>query len=180
MIFDARGSLEGLGRLRRRTLLGSLAVAALARKVGAQQLPTDTIAVLEAAAFRILPSDDGPGAKEAKVGRFIERQLEKLPAIRPAFDQLARLLDLWARKAFSKPFAALQASNQDLILGQLARGKIPVRGLPQEALFRGLHTMTLEGFLSDPVHGGNDGEVGWRSIGFHAPHLRRPGGRHGH
>lgn len=179
MIFDPRGHLESLGRLRRRTLLASLAVAALARRVKAQGVPTDTLAVLEAAASRILPSDDGPGAKEAKVGRFIDRQLQELPAIRPAFEQLARFLDLWARKVFSKPFASLEARDQDVILGQLARGQIPVRGFPQEALFRGLHTLTLEGFLSDPVHGGNDGEIGWRSIGFPAPHLRRPGGRHG-
>ena len=180
MPFDPRGHLESLGRLGRRGLLGWIALAALARKVRAQA-PTDTLAVLEAAAARILPSDDGPGAREAKVGRFIARQLEgNLSALRPAFEQLARLLDLWSQKSFGKGFVLLGPADQDAVLGQLARGQIPVRGLPQEALFRGLHTLTLEGFLSDPVHGGNDGEVGWRAIGFPEPHLRRPGGAHGH
>jgi gluconate 2-dehydrogenase gamma chain len=180
MPFDPRGHLESLGRLGRRGLFGWIALAALARKVGAQAT-TDTAAVLEAAAARILPGGDGPGAREAKVGRFIARQLEgDLAAVRPAFDQLARLLDLWSQKSFGKGFATLAAAEQDAVLGQLARGEIPVRGLPQQALFRGLHTLTLEGFLSDPVHGGNDGEVGWRTIGFPEPHLREPGAGHGH
>jgi gluconate 2-dehydrogenase gamma chain len=180
MKFDPRGHLESLGRLGRRGLLGGLVLSLLARKLRAQELPTDTVAVLEAASARILPSDETPGAREAKVGRFIERQLAgSLSALRPAFDQLARLLDLWSRKAYGKPFTSLGAPDQDAVLGQLARGHIPVRGLPQEAMFRALHTLTLEGFLCDPVHGGNEGQIGWRAIGFAEPHLRKPGGHHG-
>ena len=75
-------------------------------------------------------------------------------------------------KRFGKDFVELAHEQQDLILDNLARGRIPVRGVPQEALFRGLHSLTLEGFLCDPVHGGNDAEIGWRSIGFPTPHLR--------
>jgi len=181
MLFDPRAHLESLDRLGRRGLFGWIALAALARKVSAQAEPTDSVAVLEAAAARILPSDDGPGAREAKVGRFIDRQLQgRLSTLRPAFEQLARLLDLWSRKSFGKAFTALAPADQDAVVGQLARGEIPVRGFPQQAMFRGLHTLTLEGFLSDPVHGGNDGEIGWRTVGFPEPHLRKPGGGHGH
>ena len=181
MSFDPRGHLEWPGRLGRRNILGWAALAVLARKLGAQELPSDTFAVLEAAAARILPSEGTPGAREAKVGRFIERQLAgSLSGLRPAFDQLARLLDLWARKSFGKSFTALAAGEQDATLAQLSRGQVPVRGFPQQSMFRALHTLTLEGFLSDPVHGGNDGEVGWRAIGFPEPHLRKPGGGHGH
>lgn len=181
MKFDPRGHLESLGRLGRRSVLGWASVALLARRLGAQEMPTDTFAVLDAAACRILPSGDSAGAREAKVGRFIERQLSgALSGLRPAFDQLARLLDLWSRKRSGRSFTALPPEAQDEVLAQLARGQIPARGVPQEAMFRGLHTLTLEGFLSDPLHGGNDGEVGWKSIGFPEPHLRRPGARHGH
>jgi gluconate 2-dehydrogenase gamma chain len=182
MVFDPRGYLEALGRLGRRTVLGWSVLAAFARKLRArEEEPTDTLSVLDAAAARILPSDGSPGASEAKVGRFIDRQLAgSLAALRPAFEQLARLLDLWSRKSFGKRFVLLAPADQDAVLGQLSRGEIPVRGFPQETMFRALHTLTLEGFLSDPIHGGNDGEIGWRSIGFPEPHLRRPGGHHGH
>jgi len=135
MLFDPRAHLESLGRLGRRGLFGWIALAALARKVSAQAEPTDSVAVLEAAAARILPSDDGPGAREAKVGRFIDRQLQgRLSTLRPAFEQLARLLDLWSRKSFGKAFTALAPADQDAVVGQLARGEIPVRGFPQQAI----------------------------------------------
>ena len=178
MTIDPRVRLTSFGR---RDLLAWDAIAAFARSVKAQPGPaTDTRAVLEAAAARILPSDDGPGASEARVARFIERQLAgSLAPLRPAFDQLARLLDLSSARMSGKPFVSLPARDQDVLLTQLSRGALPVRGLPQEAMFRALHSLTLEGFLSDPVHGGNDGEVGWRAIGFSAPHLRKPGGGHG-
>jgi len=179
-------ALEELLLLSRRGLLGAAAVLLLPRRAQADQ----TAAILEAAAARILPSDDGPGAREAKVGRFLERQLagdlaELQPAgdlaeLQPAFAQLARLIDLWAQKSSGMAFVALPAEAQDRILAQLAGGQIPARGLPQEVLFRALHGLVLEGFLSDPVHGGNDGMIGWHSIGFATPHLRRPGLPHGH
>jgi gluconate 2-dehydrogenase gamma chain len=170
-------ALEELLLLSRRGLLGAAAVLLLPRRAQADQ----TAAILEAAAARILPSDDGPGAREAKVGRFLERQLAgDLAELQPAFAQLARLIDLWAQKSSGMAFVALPAEAQDRILAQLAGGQIPARGLPQEVLFRALHGLVLEGFLSDPVHGGNDGMIGWHSIGFATPHLRRPGLPHGH
>lgn len=179
MRFDPRGHFEALARLGRRGVLGWTALALLGRGARGEDAPADTFAVLDAVAARILPSDDGPGAREAKVGRFIERQLQgDLRELRPAFDQLARLLDVWSRRTFHASFVALAPADQDAVLQELARGQIPARGLPQEALFRALHTLVLEGFLSDPVHGGNDGQIGWRAVGFPEPHLRKPGAPH--
>ncbi len=133
MLFDPRGYLEALGRLGRRRVLGWAALAVFAR--GARGQGTDTVAVLEAAAARIIPSEDGPGAREAKVGRFIERQLAgDLRELRPAFEQLARLLDLWAGRAYGKPFVALAdprtgiATGSDVSRAAHARaGRIPFR-----------------------------------------------------
>ena len=135
--------------------------------------PAEALRTLEAACARILPSDDGPGAREAKVIRFLERQLDgPLLRLRPAMQQGALLIDKWAQKRFGRGFAGLEAAQQDEILGQLARAEIPVKSFPQAALFRALHSLTLEGYLADPSHGGNDGEAGWRAVGFTAPGLR--------
>src|ERR1700674_5891291 len=88
-------ALEELLLLSRRGLLGAAAVLLLPRRAQADQ----TAAILEAAAARILPSDDGPGAREAKVGRFLERQLAgDLAELQPAFAQLARL-SIWGRRS---------------------------------------------------------------------------------
>ena len=175
--------------LSRRDLLAFAALAAASRALGAGGAPAragdasiaalraadaDALRTLEAACARILPSEDGPGAREAQVIRFIEKQLAgPLQRLRPAMEQGALLLDNWSRRRFGdQPFWQLGPAQQDDVLGQLSRAEIPVKSFPQAELFRALHGLTLEGFLSDPVHGGNLGEAGWRAIGFTAPGLR--------
>lgn len=169
--------------LSRRDLLAFAALTAASRALAtdaapaapgpAAPAPAEALRTLEAACARILPSDDGPGAREAKVIRFIERQLDgPLLRLRPAMQQGALLIDKWAQKRFGRGFTDLEAAQQDEILGQLARAEIPVKSFPQAALFRALHSLTLEGYLADPAHGGNDGEAGWRAVGFTAPGLR--------
>lgn len=194
--------LEPLRRLSRRAVVGGAPVAAMAvlgasackKEAPAPALPATPTppppragkvlglgawAALEAATARILPSDDGPGAREAGVVAFIDAQLAT-PVLRPiagALEKTAELLDRWAQMKHGVPFAGLGTAVQDQILEQLARGTLPVKGFPQKEAFRALHTLTLEGFLSDPIHGGNAGMVGWKAIDFPEPGVRpgRPG-----
>jgi gluconate 2-dehydrogenase gamma chain len=139
-----------------------------------QVLSAAAWAAIEAATARILPSDDGPGAREAHVVAFIDAQLATpvLRAIAPAISMTADLLDRWSTARHGAPFARLGPAAQDEILTALAGGRLPVKSFPQREAFRALHTLTLEGFLGDPIHGGNAGMVGWRSIGFPEPALR--------
>src|SRR5437763_12643176 len=112
-------------KLSRRGVLGWTALAVLTGRARAGE-PTDSLAILDAAAARIIPSDDGPGAREAKVGRYIQRQLDgDLRHLRSAFDSLAMLLDLWSQKSLGRPFVALAPEEQDRVLDQLARAQIP-------------------------------------------------------
>src|SRR2546430_8098186 len=91
--------------LSRRNLLRWAALAAFAKSARGQPAPVDTFTILDAAAARILPSDGGPGAREAKVGRFLQRQLEgDLRDLRPAFDQLAKVLEGWSQRSFGNGF----------------------------------------------------------------------------
>lgn len=138
-------------------------------------LPSDALDALAAATARILPSDDGPGAREAHVVDFIDRQLAtaELTSLAPLVLGGARLLDRWARATHQLRFAQLDDAKKDGALEALGRGQLPVdkavAAFPQSGFFRLLHTLTLEGFLSDPSHGGNADGAGWRYIHF-GPH----------
>ena len=132
---------------------------------------------LEAAASRILPADGAfPGAREAKVIDFIDRQLAIAPLsqIAPALIALARALDDAGRTRRAPDFAQLAAPDQDAVIKDLAGGTLGTK-LPERELFRILHGLVLEGFLCDPHHGGNHEQVAWRAIGFPEPTLRTPG-----
>ena len=93
-----------------------------------------------------------------------------------------RVLDRFARARRRARFDALSPDDQDAVLAAIARGEGGKAGFDSGHFFQVLFTLTLEGFLSDPVHGGNAGGVGWNVIGY-APSAPRPHrahrGRHG-
>ncbi len=91
---------------------------------------------------------------------------------------LARSLDDAARKRKARELAQLPVAEQDALLEAVSRGTLGST-LPERELFRLLHGLVLEGYLSDPHHGGNHEQVAWKAIGFAEPTLRTRGS-HGH
>lgn len=132
--------------------------------------------VVEAACSRIFPSDDsGPGAKEAGVVIFIDRQLagpygrDKYRYTKPPFVESMPEHGYQGkqnprevyREGIAKlgNFAELTPSEQDQKL----------RTIEKTTFFLMLRRHTIEGMFSDPMHGGNAGLIGWQLIGFPGP-----------
>lgn len=94
-------------------------------------------------------------------------------------------LDKRADDAHVRPFALLGDAEQDEILRGLERGgptapTINYGGPEEPALqqtsaesdldfFGLLVTHTRQGYLADPIYGGNRAQVGWQTIGFPGP-----------
>lgn len=152
-------------------------------------------AFVDAAVARILPSDDlGPGAREAGVTAFIDRQLAgeygraeswymqgpwrhgteqqgyQLP-LTPAqlYRDAIAAIDEHARRRDGKSFAELAADEQDRLLDALDKDQLHLGDVPVHPFFEMLVQNTVEGFLSDPIYGGNLDFVGWKLIGFPGP-----------
>jgi hypothetical protein len=159
-----------------RTVLDGGAPPPKGRVLGAREWKT-----IEAMAARILPSDDGPGAREAGVIAFIDRQLAEPPlsTLAPMFIDLAKSIERLAHELHRRSYADLAPVEQDAMIEKLSRAELSL-SLPQAQLYEVLHTLTLEGFLSDPIHGGNAEQVGWKYIAFPEPTLRERGGAHRH
>jgi gluconate 2-dehydrogenase gamma chain len=126
-------------------------------------------ATLTAACDRIVPPDDWPGAAEAGVVRFLDRQL----ATRER-DQLAtwqkgvRGLEATARERRGKAFAELSSEDQTALLKDMEAGEVGAaawEGLDPRAFFDRLVRYTMMGFYGDPRHGGNRQHVSWRMLG---------------
>ncbi len=122
-------------------------------------LTAEQAAEIEAAASRIIPTDETPGAREAGVIYFIDRALGTFAA-----DNLGD---------YVKGLPVLQAKTQELYPG-IARFSqaapeqqdAVLKALEKEPFFDMIRTATIAGFLADPMRGGNRGEVGWKLIGF--------------
>jgi len=151
----------------------------------------------DAAVARLIPADDsGPGAREARVVVFLDRQLAGawgqgdhfyrkgpfLPGTPQQGYQLAftpaemfRLgfakLDENARKLRGAGFADLTNEQQDELLAQAEQGKLDFGTLPSATFFNSLVDATMEGFFSDPIYGGNRDKIGWKLVGFPGVHA---------
>jgi gluconate 2-dehydrogenase gamma chain len=207
-------------RLSRRRLLtagaaiGAVPVAAAAAALGGADVPfkegqanapaavdnasgwtwfTDVEAAFaNAAVARLIPADElGPGAVEAGVPTFIDRQLAGaygrgerwymqgpwsagLPTqgwqtrMTPAglYRAAIKAIDAATTLDSHVAFAKLAAADQDAFLKRLEKGEVALDGVDGKAFFEQLLQNTLEGFWSDPIYGGNRDLAGWKLIGF--------------
>lgn len=149
-------------------------------------------ATVNAIVARLIPSDDdGPGAFEAGVGSFIDRQLagfygrgqhwymqgpfeEGLPTQGYQSDHppamLYRLavaeLDRILHGRHGRLFIHLDPDEQDEVLSELDEETLTFESVSAKAFFDLVLENAIEGFFSDPIYGGNRDMVGWRYVGF--------------
>lgn len=110
-------------------------------------LSKDQTKLVEAATERIIPATDTPGAKEAKVNRFIDIYLKDnaRKEEQEGFLKGLAALDSEAQAAYSKKFVNLTDEQQDEVLTKLMN-----READQEFFF-GLKQLTLLGFFTSEV-----------------------------
>ncbi|CAK9886330.1 MAG: Gluconate 2-dehydrogenase subunit 3 [Candidatus Erwinia impunctatus] len=192
--------------------IGSSGISALTTPSGAEaaapKVPTDPAsprqyqpvwftaeeyAFLQAAVARLIPKDErGPGALEAGVPEYIDRQMNtpygtganwymqgpfnpdadkmlgyQLPLVP---QQIYRLgiaqADKVAQSQYGDHFINLTTDKQDALLKAFESGSATFTALPSKVFFSFLLQNTREGFFSDPIHGGNQHLVGWKLINF--------------
>lgn len=137
-------------------------------------LTDDEIRTLEAVAEQIIPTDRDPGAKEARVVVYIDRQLAPnapFAHLLERYREWLAALDAAAKRA-GKPFAELPWGDQTRLLMETESGKIPNEvwtvKTPQ-SFFRTVVDHVKQGFYGTPAHGGNFNYVSYRMLGVLAP-----------
>jgi gluconate 2-dehydrogenase gamma chain len=151
-------------------------------------------ALVDAIVDRLIPTDDlGPGARDAGVTIFIDRQLTgpygghdwlymqgpfssaPLPSqglqspLTPRQQYrlgLAALASYCSATFSGRGFTQLSPDEQDQLLAGMEKGEVKLPGFDSRMLFTALHTNTMEGYFADPIYGGNRDMVGWKLVGF--------------
>ena len=135
--------------------------------------------VIAAACEQILPSDaSGPGAKEAGVVIYIDRQLagpygaDKYRYTKGPFVESVPEHGYQAkanpRETYRQGIATLGQNFPELSPSeQIAK----LQSLEKTHFFQLLRAHTIEGMFSDPMHGGNAGLIGWQLIGYPGPRM---------
>ena len=157
-------------------------------------LRAEEAAAVDAIVARLIPADElGPGAQEAGVTTFIDRQLagpygghdwlymqgpfppNPLPSqglqspVTPREEYrlgLAALGEYCQTTYGGRSFAQLPAEEQDRLLTGLEKGQVKLSGYDGRRFFLLVQANCIEGFFADPVYGGNRDMVGWQLVGF--------------
>ena len=126
-------------------------------------------------AEQIIPADQDPGATDADVINFIDKQLagphkrfqddyrKGVPAIENA-----------ARKMFGKAFYELGRQEQIPFMELMESGKLPEefwKEINQIVFFNLVLDHTMQGFYGSPRHGGNKNYVSYKMIRLDYPQV---------
>jgi gluconate 2-dehydrogenase gamma chain len=106
--------------------------------------------IVETLCDQIIPADESPGAKQAGVLYYIDRQLAG-PLQRFAARYHAGL------PAF-RPLLQLSFAEQTAFLAALQAG--------EASFFQLVVEHTMQGFYGSPAHGGNRDEASWKMLGI--------------
>ena len=153
---------------------------------------------VEAFVERLIPSDpQTPGGKDIGCAVFIDRQLagpygrnenlymsgpfqpgtkqqgsqSPLTAAQQYRKALAALDEACRGKYSGKGFADLSDDQKDAVITGLEKGSFKLDGFDGESFFTLILTDTRNGFLADPIYGGNKDMAAWKMIGFPGTHY---------
>lgn len=116
-------------------------------------------AEIDAMTAQIIPTDDTPGAREARVVHFIDRALMTFERDRQD-DYTRGIHDLALRSNRAFPsvskFSELTYDQQIQVL----------TAMEDTPFFNVVRTHTITGFFASPVHGGNHDKIGWELVGY--------------
>ena len=155
-------------------------------------------AAVEAFVDRLIPADDlSPGGKDCGCGVFIDRQLagpygrfegyymsgpfqkgtkQQGPQspVTPAQHYrkaLAAFDKACSAKYGGKVFVALSDAQKDEAIKSLEDGSLKLDGTDSKEFFKLILKDTQNGFLADPIYGGNRNMASWKMIGFPGTHY---------
>jgi gluconate 2-dehydrogenase gamma chain len=153
---------------------------------------------VEAFVDRLIPPDElSPGGKDCGCAVFIDRQLagpygrfegyymsgpfqqgtkQQGPQspVTPAqhYRQALAALDAACRDKYGgKNFADLSDTQKDEVITGLENGSLRLDGTASQDFFKLILTDTQNGFLADPIYGGNKDMASWKMIGFPGAHY---------
>ena len=124
-----------------------------------QFFPPEEAVEIEAVAAQVIPSDDTPGAREARVIYFIDHVLATFDRDKqPAYTQGLKDLRRRTQELFSSAnrFSSLTPAQQIQLLSAIEKTDF----------FELVRLHTIMGYLSRPEYGGNHDQAGWKLIGF--------------
>jgi len=159
-------------------LVGIAGVLAAAESEPLQSFTTTEAATLSAIIARLIPTDEnGPGATEAHVDRYIDRLLRSPhntyrgpnnadSNLTDAYEAGLKAVNAYAQATHGGPFANLSPDKQDATLTAMQANSATGFTPNSRTFFNLMRQHAVEGMFGDPYYGGNANFAGWDLLDF--------------
>jgi gluconate 2-dehydrogenase gamma chain len=126
-------------------------------------------------AEQIIPADQDPGATDANVINFIDKQLVGYYIrFQDNYRKGIYAIERSSKKMFQKTFYELGWNEQVTFMEQMELGKLPEefwKEIDQRSFFNMLLDHSMQGFYGSPRHGGNKNYMSYKMIHLDYPHV---------
>lgn len=155
---------------------GAVLLPGCSKRVGRWRFLTDAEAdTLAAICEQIVPADEDPGAIDAGVPNFIDKQLSgPYRRFQEAYRSGLAGVDETSRAVFGKSFRSLKWEDQTSVLKALEAGKAAGSTWQTQSartFFDLMRDHTLQGFYGSPRHGGNRDYASYRMLKLDYPQI---------
>jgi len=123
---------------------------------------------------RIIPADNYPGATDAGVINYIDKQLHlRFPEEKELFRKGIESLQTWCQAEYNQNFEGLSIELQNNILSMMEKNEISEKmwTVPPRQFFNILLDRTMQGFYGSPRHGGNKDYMSFKMLKLDYPLL---------
>ena len=126
-------------------------------------------------AEQIIPADKDPGATEANVINYIDKQLVgPLERFQENYRTGLDAIQKTSSVLYQKKFEELEWEKQTDFLEKMERNELPSDHWPdseQRSFFRLIMDHSMQGFYGSPRHGGNCNYVSYKMMKIDYPHI---------
>jgi len=124
---------------------------------------------------QFIPADEDPGATDAGVINFIDKQLiGPYRRFQADYHKGLEAIENTAIAKFEKSFHELEWNDQTHFMEEMESGKLPEeywQEVNQRSFFGMLLDHTMQGFYGSPRHGGNKNYVSYKMMRLDYPHV---------
>jgi len=173
MQYNRRNFIKSLGLAYGSVLLAPACTSLVSR----YRVFTDAEAdCLIALCEQFIPADEDPGATDAEVINFIDKQTYlRFPEELPVYQQGIASLQATCNALYGKHFEQLDVPVQIEVMQNMERSRLPkehwTEEVSQQTFFNLTLRRTMQGFYGAPRHGGNKNYVSHRMMKLDYPLL---------
>ena len=173
MKYNRRDFIKRIGLISGSVLL--LPACSYSSKRTYRILSEDEASCLIALCEQIIPADEDPGATEAGVINFIDKQVSlRFPEEKEFIKKGVEALQASCQALYKKKFEELDFDTQTTIAGKMDKNELPGEfwnEIKQSTFFNRIVQRTMQGFYGLPRHGGNKEYVSYRMLKLDYPLL---------